>query len=269
MMLKRWLSCLFLGAIVFAVTWFGDPFFSIFIAAIAILGSFEFFPLIGVSKKHPITIFGMIGVLLFIGMARFGNGKDSMEYTAPLLTASVTLPLIWLVFQSDTKNAAINWAWLIVGILYLGWMLSHFVPLRQLESGRDLVILTIVGNVVSDTAAFHCGLKWGRRRMAPRISPAKSWEGAAAGFIGAIAVVIILGTFLPTLNLPYWQSAVLGILIGIFAPLGDLAESLLKRSTGVKDSGNCVPGHGGILDRLDSILFTVVVVYYFVIWVVL
>ena len=263
MMLKRWLSGRFLGAIVFAVTWFGDPFFSIFIAAIAILGSFEFFPLIGVSKKHPITILGSIGVLLFIGMARFG-----MEYTAPLLTASVTLPLIWLVFQSDVKHAAINWAWLIVGILYLGWMLSHFIPMRQLENGRDWVILAILGNVASDTIAFHCGLKWGRHRMAPRISPAKSWEGAAAGFIGTVAIVIILGRYLPTLKLPYWQSVDLGVLIGFFAPLGDLAESMLKRSTGIKDSGNCLPGHGGILDRLDSILFTVVVVYYYVTWVI-
>ena len=263
MMLKRWLSGLFLGAIVFVVTWFGDPFFSIGVAAIAILGSYEFFPLIGISKKHPITIFGIIGVLLFIGMAQF-----DMKYTAQLVTAAVILPLIWLIFQPDIKHAATNWAWLIVGILYLGWMLSHFIPLRHLDSGRDWVILAIVGNVVSDTAAFHFGLKWGRHRMAPGISPAKSWEGAAAGFIGAITVVIILGTFLPTLELPYWQSAVLGILIGIFAPLGDLAESLLKRSTGVKDSGNCMPGHGGILDRLDSILFTVVVVYYFVIWVI-
>jgi len=264
MMLKRWLTGLFMGAIVFVVVWFGDPPFSIFIAAIAIVGSFEFFPLIGVSKRHPITIFGIIGVLLFIGMARF-----DMKYTAPLLTASVTLPLIWLIFQSDIKHAAVNWAWLIVGILYLGWMLSHFIPLRQLDSGRDWVLLAIIGNVVSDTVAFHCGLKWGRHRMAPRISPAKSWEGAIAGFIGAVVIVIVLGTFLPTLELPYWQSAVLGILIGIFAPIGDLAESLLKRSTGVKDSGNFVPGHGGILDRLDSILFTIVVVYYFVTWVIL
>jgi len=264
MMLKRWLVGLFLGAIAFAVVWFGDPSFSIFIAVVGILGSFEFFPLIGISKKHPITIFGTIGVLLFIGMARFGD----MQYTSLLLTASVTLPLIWLVFQSDIKHAAINWAWLIVGILYLGWMLSHFIPLRQLDSGRDLVILAIVGNVASDTIAFQCGLKWGRHRMAPRISPAKSWEGAIAGFIGTVAVVIILGTFLPTLKLPYWQSLDLGVLIGFFAPLGDLAESLLKRSTGIKDSGNCVPGHGGILDRLDSILFTVVVVYYYVTWVI-
>jgi phosphatidate cytidylyltransferase len=263
MMLKRWVVGLFLGAIVFTIVWFGDPSFSIGIAAIAIVGSFEFFPLIGVSRKHPITIFGTIGVLLFIGLAQF-----DMKYTPQLLTAAVILPLIWLVFQPDIKHAAVNWAWLIVGMLYLGWMLSHFIPMRQLDSGRDWVILAIVGNVASDTIAFQCGLKWGRRRMAPKISPAKSWEGAVAGFIGAVAIVIVLGTFLPTLHLPYWQSAVLGILIGIFAPLGDLAESLLKRSTGVKDSGNCVPGHGGILDRLDSILFTVVVVYYFVTWVI-
>jgi phosphatidate cytidylyltransferase len=264
MMLKRWLTGLFLAAIVFAVVWFGDPAFSIFIAVIAFLGACEFFPLIGVPRKHPVTIFGVIGVLLFIGLAQF-----EMKYTAQLLTAMVILPLIWLVFQRDIKHAAVNWAWLIVGILYLGWMLSHFVQLRLIENtGRDLVLLAVIGNIASDTIAFQCGLKWGRHRMAPNISPAKSWEGAIAGFLGAVAVVIILGTFLPTLNLPYWQSAVLGVLIGIFAPLGDLAESLLKRSTGVKDSGNCVPGHGGMLDRLDSMLFTVVVVYYFVTWVI-
>ena len=263
MMLKRWLIGLLLGAIVFAVVWFGDPSFSIFVAIVAILGSFEFFPLIGISKKHPITIFGTIGVLLFIGLAQYG-----MQYTEQLLTATIVLPLIWLVFQTDIKHAAVNWAWLIVGILYLGWMLSYFVHLRHIDNmGRDLVLLAMVGNIASDTIAFQVGMKWGRHRMAPKISPAKSWEGAIAGFIGAVAAVMVLGTYLPTLKLPLWQSLDLGVLIGFFAPLGDLAESLLKRSTGIKDSGKCVPGHGGMLDRLDSMLFTVVVVYYYVTWI--
>jgi len=264
-MMKRWITGLLMGAVVFAVVWFGDPSFSICVAAIAVVGSIEFFPLIGVSRRHPITVFGTIGVLLFIGLAQFGT-----TYYAPLLTASVVLPLIWLVFQSDIKHAAVNWAWLMVGILYLGWMLSYFVHLRHLDNvGRDLVILAMVGNAASDTIAFQFGLKWGRHRMAPKISPSKSWEGAVAGFVGAMVTVVILGTYLPNLRLPLWQSLDLGMLIGFFAPLGDLAESLLKRSTGVKDSGNCVPGHGGILDRLDSMLFSVVVVYYFVTWVIL
>ena len=96
----------------------------------------------------------------------------------------------------------------------------------------------------------------------------KTWEGAVGGFLGAITASLLL-TLLLDLPIPYWQSVVLGALIGIFAPLGDLAESMLKRSTGLKDSGTLIPGHGGMLDRLDSILFTVVVVYYYVVWVIM
>ncbi|MEA1959460.1 MAG: phosphatidate cytidylyltransferase [Chloroflexota bacterium] len=264
MMLKRLLSGSVLGAIVFAVTWYGGLVFSIALAVIAALGAFEFYKIIDISKKQPLAIIGTIGVLLFILVAHF-----EMKYTTTLLAAVIVLPLIWAIFQPDTKNAASNWAWLLAGMLYIGWMLSHFIPLRALDGGRDWALLAIITCVACDITAFVIGSKWGRHRMIPRISPSKTWEGTVGGFIGAVAAALILATILPTIDIPYWQAAVLGMLVGIFGPLGDLAESMLKRNAGVKDSGHMVPGHGGMLDRMDSILFTVVVVYYYVIWVVM
>jgi phosphatidate cytidylyltransferase len=267
MILKRWLTGLILGAIAFVAIWFGDPTFSVGLGIIAVLAAFEFFPLIGVSKKDPVTIMGTIGVILFIIIAHF----DINTYTAPLLTAVIVLPLIWLIIKSDMKNAITHWAWLLAGVLYIGWILSLFIPLRgpsSSVSGRDWTLLTIIACVASDSLAFHIGIRWGKHRMPSKISPSKTWEGTAAGFVGAIAATMILTATLPKINVPVWQSAILGVLIGVFAPLGDLAESLLKRGAGVKDAGKWLPGHGGILDRIDSILFTVVVVYYFVTWVV-
>ena len=104
--------------------------------------------------------------------------------------------------------------------------------------------------------------------MVPRISPGKSWEGTFAGLIAGIAAAIALNAILG-LPMGYWQVGLLGFLIAALAFGGDLVESMLKRSTGVKDSGRLIPGHGGILDRLDSVVFTVVLVYYYVVWVIM
>jgi len=166
------------------------------------------------------------------------------------------------------EGASINWVWTLAGIIYIGWMLSHFIPLRGLEGGRDWVLFALFATFAADTSAFFAGRLWGSHSLASAISPGKTWEGAIGGFLGAIAAALILIAILPSLSIPYWQGIVLGALVGIFAQLGDLSESMLKRSAGVKDAGKLIPGHGGILDRLDSIVFTVVVVYYYVIWVI-
>ncbi|MDQ5851749.1 MAG: phosphatidate cytidylyltransferase, partial [Chloroflexota bacterium] len=117
----------------------------------------------------------------------------------------------------------------------------------------------------NDTAAYFVGRAWGRRRMAPSISPNKSWEGAAGGLAGAVVAGALL---VPLLGLPI--SAAMGMLLGgvggVAGQAGDLAESLLKRQAGIKDSGHLIPGHGGLLDRADSLLFTVPTLYYLVRW---
>lgn len=263
MIRKRVLSALVLLPLIFLVIWFGGPAYSLSVAAFAALGALEFYGMMGLSRRHPLTLFGLVWVLLFILVAHFEE-----SYTAPLLTSAVAFSLIWLLFRSPVKDAATNWVWVLAGIIYIGWLMSHFIPLRELEGGREWVLFVVLATFAADTAAFFIGRAWGRHSLAAKISSGKTWEGAVGGFLGAIAVSLIL-VLLLGLSIPYWQTVILGALIGIVAPLGDLAESMLKRSTGLKDSGTLIPGHGGLLDRLDSILFTVVVVYYYVIWVIM
>jgi phosphatidate cytidylyltransferase len=161
----------------------------------------------------------------------------------------------------------------MAGILYVGWLLSYFVALRGIvfagieEAGRNWVFLALFATFGSDTAAFFAGRAVGRHHLAPRISPGKTWEGAIAGVLGAI-LVSLLFTIPSPVNLPlsYWQAVLLGSLVSIFGQLGDLVESLFKRNMRVKDSGKLLPGHGGALDRIDSVVFAGVVVYYYVIW---
>ena len=188
--------------------------------------------------------------------------------TPLLLTSAVVLSLIWLLRRPQKEGVFTNWAWTIAGILYIGWLLSYFVALIGLDGGRDWVFFALFVTFGSDTAAFFVGRALGRHHLAPRISPGKTWEGAIAGVLGALIVSLVLVTLL-TLPVSYGQTILLGLLVSIFGQLGDLIESLLKRNMGVKDSGKLIPGHGGFLDRIDSIVFAGVVVYYYVIWVIL
>ncbi|MDD4985671.1 MAG: CDP-archaeol synthase, partial [Dehalococcoidales bacterium] len=173
------------------------------------------------------------------------------------------LPLIGLLVRGEKEGAFQSWVWTVAGILYVGWLLGHLVALRGLDDGRNWVFFILFVTWASDTLAFFVGRKFGRHKLAPGISPGKTWEGVAGG-IGAAAVVSIL-FFNPTpFRLPLISGQVipLAILVSVFGQLGDLVESLLKRNMGVKDSGRIMPGHGGILDRIDSLLFASALVYY-------
>ena len=139
------------------------------------------------------------------------------------------------------------------------------MALRGLDDGRNWVFLALATTFASDTTAFFVGRALGRHKLAPAISPGKTWEGAIAGVIAAIIVSLFFTRLLP---ISYVQALTLGLLVSIFGQLGDLVESLLKRNMGVKDSGKLFPGHGGALDRLDSVVFASVVVYYYVIWAI-
>ena len=190
--------------------------------------------------------------------------------TPLLLTSGVMLSLIWLIWRPQKEGAFVGWAWTIAGILYIGWLLSYLVALRGLENGRDWTFLALFTTFGSDTTAFFIGRALGKHRLAPSISPSKTWEGAIAGLFGAIIISLLF--ILPTplcLHLNWGQAILLGLLVSIFGQLGDLVESLFKRNMGVKDSSKLIPGHGGFLDRIDSVVFAGIVVYYYVIWVVL
>jgi phosphatidate cytidylyltransferase len=247
--------------------WFSQvPLLIVAVGAAAALGAWEFYRLGTHAEARPLTLFGVIWAVLFVVAALF-----QVDWaTASLLASAAVLPLVWLIiFRRDTWLQ--SWGWTVAGILYMGWMVGHYVMLRQLDDGREWVILALFTTFACDTSAYFVGRAWGKHHMTPTISPHKTWEGAAGGFAGAVAAALALH-FLLNLggwSLPLSRLEVVGVscLIGVMAQVGDLLESLLKRRAGVKDSGNLLPGHGGVLDRIDSLVFTGVIVYYFVLWV--
>jgi len=263
MLKKRVITGLWGIPLLIATVWFDQPlpWFTVLVAIWGLLAVFEFYKIVAEAKVPPLTYFGLIWTLLFIISPHF-----NYSFTIPiLLTSAVVLSLIWLLLRPQKEGAFIGWAWTIAGILYMGWLLSHLVALRGLDDGRNWVFLALIATFGSDTAAFFTGRALGRHHLAPGISPGKTWEGTIAGFLGAIIVSLLFTMLLP---LGYGQAILLGFLISLFGQLGDLIESLLKRNMGVKDSGSLLPGHGGALDRIDSVVFAGVVVYYYVIWAI-
>ena len=265
---KRVITALWGIPLLIAAVWFDKPlpWFTVLLAIWGVLAVFEFYRMVAASKIAPLTYFGLVWSLLFILSPHFNNDF----ITSPtLLTSAVVLSLVWLVLRRQKEGAFIGWAWTIAGILYVGWLLSYFVALRGLDDGRNWVFFALFATFGSDTAAFFIGRALGRHHLVPSISPGKTWEGAIGGIFGAIMISLLFT--LPTplgLPLSYWQAILLGLLVSIFGQLGDLVESLLKRNMGVKDSGKLLPGHGGFLDRIDSIVFAGIVIYYYVIWAV-
>ena len=275
MLKKRAITVLWGIPLITAVSWFGEPWFTIFIAIWGLLAAFEFYRLVAASKVPPLTYFGLIWILLFIlsrnsGLLSIIEPHFDLDLLMPLLlTSAVLLPLIWLLLPAQKEKTFTSWAWTIAGILYVGWLLGHLVALRGLDDGRNWVFFALFVTFASDTAAFFTGRALGRHYLAPPISPGKTWEGAIGGVIGAIIVSLffILATPL-SLDLNWGQAILLGFLVSIFGQLGDLVESLFKRNMGVKDSSRLIPGHGGFLDRMDSVVVATIVVYYYVIWVI-
>lgn len=241
-----------------AAVWFDRPlpWFSLAMVAWALLATHEFYRLTGVTRSLSLTVMGMVWSVLFILSPHFDRPYISPE----LLTSLVILSLLILIFRPQKEGALTTWALTMAGVLYVGWLLSLLVSMR-LEAGKEWVFLALFTTFATDIAAFFVGKAIGRHHLAPRLSPGKTWEGAAGGVLGAVLVgVVTVAAFRMPLSWPH--AVFLTIVVSIFAQLGGLAMSLLKRNVGVKDSGKIMPGHGGILDRTDSVLFAGVIVYY-------
>ena len=177
----------------------------------------------------------------------------------PLVLVIALLSLFVYNFHRSLKDQALlSTAVSLFGLVYVAWTFSFVVRIRQLPNGALWVFFTLFVTKIGDSAAFFVGRAFGRHKMVEHISPRKSVEGAAASFIASVGAALAFKTLLPAS--PLGHLAVLGVLIGILGQLGDLAESLIKRDAGVKDSG-AVPGLGGVLDVMDSLLFTIPVVY--------
>jgi phosphatidate cytidylyltransferase len=275
MLKKRFITALWGIPLLVAIIWFGEPWlFTTFVAIWGLLAVIEFFRLVSRLKISPIYIFGILWTLFFIVMRNpllpnLIEPYFDFSLVAPVLfNAGIIISLSVLLARKEKFNAFPAWAWTFAGILYVGWLLGYIVALRGIEDGRNWVFYALFCTFGSDTAAFFIGRAIGRHKLAPSISPGKTWEGAIGGLLGAVGVSFLFLLPTPvtlTSQLNWWQAIILGLLVSIFGQVGDLVESLLKRNTGAKDSGTLIPGHGGILDRMDSIVFAVVVVYYWII----
>ncbi len=264
MLWKRVVSSLVLLPLVVAVVWFGDPWISITVALFVLLGTLEFYRIAIITGWRPFVFLGTPLALLFIL-----NVHCDDERTTPLLiTAVIVLPLIRSLLYPVKRNAMMNWTWTIGGVFYVGWMMSHFILLRDMQEGRDWVFMVLFATFACDTSAYFIGRAFGKNKMAPVVSPGKTWEGALGGLGGTMLAVVIIAIITGLDEYGYLYIIPLGFLIGVFAQIGDLAESAIKRSAETKEASGLIPGHGGMLDRLDSLIFTVILVYYWVLWVV-
>jgi phosphatidate cytidylyltransferase len=183
------------------------------------------------------------------------------------ITALAIAPVTLLALTRDPTRDVEDWLWSVATVVYFGWLASRFVLLRGVDDGRYWLLLAVLTVWITDTGAYFVGRAIGRHKLAPAVSPGKTWEGAIAGQVwGFLAVFGLKEAF--GLHVSWSNAAALGLLLPLFAQVGDLAESALKRGLGVKDSSGLVPGHGGIADRLDSLLFAVPALYYYLSWFV-
>jgi phosphatidate cytidylyltransferase len=191
-------------------------------------------------------------------------GFEDVPWVLMLVTI---VPVAALAFVRDPREGVTNWLWAAGPALYVGWLSAHFVLLRGVPDGRDWVLMALLAVWITDTGAYFVGRPLGRHKMAPHISPGKTWEGAIGAQVAGFAAIVGL-TKAFGLDLDLVHVVALGLLVPLVAQVGDLAESCLKRGLGIKDSSGLVPGHGGILDRLDSLLFAAPAVYWYLRWLV-
>ncbi len=213
------------------------------------------------QQRFP-ALLGAAAVALIVVAA--DSGYD--EWTGAF-AASIAAVFLYLVLRADPQTGLRDWVWVVSGVAYIGFLGSHLVLLRGLDADGDWVILAVFATFGADTAAYFVGRTFGRIHITPAISPGKTLEGTIAGVVGGLASAIALN-WITGLDAGAADIIPLGVLIPAGAIAGDLAESLIKRGVGVKDTSELIPGHGGFLDRIDAVLFTTPLVYYFVIWAI-
>lgn len=209
------------------------------------------------ERTHPVRLAGFIALAGLIAAALYGSPTHPAEV---LLAAVASLPLLFGLTMQQRRPSVAGLAITLLGIFWIGLALAFAVLLRRLPHGEAIVIDVLIGTFLGDTGAYLGGRLFGRRPLAPRISPGKTVEGLVAGMICAIAAVWLAGRYQEWL--PGTHALVLGLGVALAGPVGDLFESFVKREAGVKDAGGLFGAHGGALDRLDAVLFTAVVGYY-------
>jgi phosphatidate cytidylyltransferase len=245
------------------IVWQGDEVFALGVLALGVVALGELYTLMG--RVRPAALAGFLTLTALVVAALYGEPR----HVVMVLVAS--FPVTFLLALLRPQRANVSWAiaTTMFGVLWIGLALVHAIWLRGLSiteggdevvTGMGLLFDVLIATFVGDSCAYFVGRAYGRTRIAPLISPNKTLEGLAGGIAGGTLAFWLAGLYQDWLT--GWDALLIGFLIALAAPLGDLFESLVKRDLEVKDTGRFFGAHGGVLDRLDAVLFTVVVGYY-------
>ncbi len=257
---ERIITALIALPLLIAFIYFANTFvFSVFILAVSSLGLNEFYRLALPSELWVERKVATLSGSALVAVIAFGGPTLALP---ALVALFLFIALFYLFRFDDISRVAGHLALTCAGFFYVSLLIVHVALLRNIEFGRGWIFFVLLAIMACDSAAYFTGSSLGRRKLYPAVSPKKSVEGALGGVAGSVvAALVVKFWFFPALGLV--DCFVLGVLLAIVGQLGDLFESLLKRSFDVKDSGSLIPGHGGILDRLDSLLFAFPLAYYY------
>lgn len=249
----------------------GGLFYLLLVGLILALAGWEFASLFHADGYHTYPALVSSGVVLLTVTRDFWGFDNSGALLSLVLFGSLVFYL--RDYERGQNRSASDYSITIAGILYVGWLGAYLISLRALPDGRYWLYTALPAVWLADTGAYLVGKRFGRHRFTHRLSPKKSWEGYFGGIVFSVIGTALLCGLMPTLAGDTLQGftavngATLGLVVSVLAPLGDLGESMVKRQVGMKDSGNILPGHGGVFDRIDSWLWAVPLAYYLITWV--
>ncbi len=239
--------------------------FAALVTATAAVALWELARLFEHAGQRTYARLGLVLGVLLTASFEVAGGTRLVVPALPVLVLCFAVAVllsapVWRAEAPSTESVALT----LLGVLYVGWFLGHALLLHRLRDGDALVLVLVGVTWIGETAAYAVGSTIGRRQLAPTISPRKTVEGALAQLAASVVAALVLGPAWLMPDWTLWRGLGAGLLLGVVGQLGDLAESAIKRSVGVKDAGGLLPGHGGVLDRIDGLLFNVPALYYYV-----
>ncbi len=259
----RVVSAVVLVLVMVILLWWGEIPFTVGISFIVVGGLWELYSTFARHRYRPAALLSIAAGCAFPVIAYFL--RETQDLTPLTVAMALYLPLLfaWCILRGGSDSPTTDIAISLMGVALVGFCLSHFVLMLGFDDVTWTAPFTVIVIVwIYDAIAYFAGSAFGRHKMAPRISPGKSWEGTAAGTVAAFVASYVLYLSLDRDWLSLGVAMALAGVVCVFGPLGDLSESLVKRELGIKDMSSLIPGHGGIMDRFDSMFFTAAISYY-------
>lgn len=263
-------------ALLAAAFWLPSVGVVLLLVAVCGFGTWEFYRMLDVAKLPHFKMVGVLAGMMLIAAtwwSLFSSNGQSANGEWLVLSLAVSAIFVRQFSQKDNPRPLETIAVTLLGLMYVPFLFNFFTKLLMTwgeADGRLLLLYLIAVTKCTDIGAYFVGCAIGRHKLVPRISPAKSWEGVfggiATGVLASLVFIRLAGGFFDSVGLTYRDGLILGVLLAVFGVIGDLAESLVKRAAGVKDSGGLILGMGGLLDLIDSLLFAAPPLYVYVHW---